>query len=71
MGLTLERFWVLPKFVSLVRKRYAEENFFNGEKAGFGEVRDKTFITKITWGTVNCAESMFASDTIYLNQTEL
>ena len=71
MGLTQEGFWVLPKLVSLVKKRYAEETFFNGEKAGFGDVRYKTFIIKTTWGTVSCAESMSANDTIYLHQTEL
>lgn len=68
IGLTQEGFWVLPKLVSLVKKRYAEEIFFNGEKAGFGEVRYKIDILKTTWGTVSCAESMFANDTIYLHQ---
>jgi len=52
-------------------KRYAEERFFNREKAGFGEVRYKIFIIKNTRGTLSCAESMFANDTIYLHQRAL
>lgn len=31
-------------------------------------MRYKIYILKTTWGTVSCAESMFANDTIYLHQ---